>query len=404
MHFEYIIIGCGVSGIMAASMISELTDNFIILEMNNDLGGIWSYIAKDETTLQVNSSLYLLDSFFHIPGEKIRETYACKNTIVDRLHKFVKYKKLDRKIQFQSKVVIFYNKCDDVIITYEQNNILKTISCHYLFVCTGSLSVAKTTEYDYSNVINYSKIINYDKYFENKNKIIVIGSGASGVEVCNNAIRCGVKDITLVYRNNVGFYFNNFFLEHLFMIMYLLPKNIANSFYQKIHKFIAWFYNIQLPPFIGDHNKIYPFSTNIINAYNEGKFKLIKNDKLNDQMIQNSDGVIETVGFENSLQQFNIDNKKLYNLNTRHENFKNVFFIGLNKSNTGTITYSNFFMLSGIFNIINKKLCEKRSNIEDSLYTPLLYLKYFFDIGIGIGPIIEFIKLWIYGFFVRLIK
>jgi len=399
MIYEYIIVGCGVSGIMAATMIKKETDNFIIIEQEADLGGIWRYYAKNETHLQHNSSMYLLDSFFNLPDSHISK-YASKNEILAILKKFTE----DTKIRFNTKVIGF-TECNNIIsVTIKTNSKEKIIKCKYLFICTGNLAATKTATLPQLKLFQYKLInyvdVDYDSYFKNIKHVVVIGPGASGVEVCLNAIKHDVA-VTLVYNNHLGFYFNNYFTEFLFTLIHFLPRNIATYIYISIQKLIAKFYGYELPPFIGTE-RLYPFSTAFIKAYNEQKIKIIKNDQLNKTIMSQADGIIETVGFDNSLKQFCINNTELYNLNTQHPKYNNVFFIGLNKSNTGTTPYSNYIIIAAILYMIGHNLQNRKidmSAIDDTIYTPLLYLYFLFKSGVGIWPFIDIIKLWLYSLF-----
>jgi hypothetical protein len=404
MIYEYIVIGCGVSGIMASSMIKERTDNFKIIERQNDLGGIWrSEFSKNQTHLQHNSSMYLLDSFFRVSNEtnpKEIPNYADKNTVIKVLNKFVRDKNLHSKIQFNTSMIDFTEIIDKNLIEIKciYGNCKFKLKCKYLFICTGNLSVPKLLNNSIdninNNIINYIEINDYETFFKNKKSIIVIGAGSSGVEVCINAIKYGLKDITLVYNEHLGFYFNNYFNEFLFTIIHILPKIIANDIYIMIQHMIALIKGYQLPKYIGTADNTYPFSTKIIQAFNDKKIKIIKNSNALDLSNVNKT-VIVTIGFDNSLKQFGIKNNELYNLNTRHHKYKNVFFVGFNKNNTGTTTYSNYLMLSGIFHIIDNKLQCIKSSIDDTLYTPLLYFNYLISIGTGINPFLNILKFWL---------
>lgn len=405
MIHDFIIIGCGVSGIMAAQMVKKRTNKFLILERGDKIGGIWESYSKDHTCLQHNSSMYLLDSYFHVPGKSLPPSYASRNFIMKRLKEFIIYHKLIKHIKFRTNVNSFTEKDGIITVKVTYNGSLKTIKTRYLFVCTGNLSVPRSLGIGDNRIINYAEIKDYDKYFKGKKSLLVIGAGASGVEACLNAIRHNIKDITMLYNNNLGFYFNNWFLEYLFTIIHILPKRIANYIYIKIQYMMAASMNLELPPYIGNCDVLHPFSTRFIKEWNKGRIRILKNTgaSVQKKLIERVDGVIETIGFDHSLSQFKMHPNELYNLNTKHINYDNIYFIGLNRPNTGTTPYSNYILLCGIMDYIDKGI-NKVSNIDDVFYTPNLFIRYFMDLDLNIYPFFDIIGFWLYSLWLHICR
>lgn len=405
MVYEYVIVGCGLSGIMAAAMVKKKTDNFIVIEKADNIGGVWETWSKDETCLQHNSCLYLLDSFFYVPGELISTRYADKNFICDRLNKFIDYKDIRKHIIFNTCVKKFYNVIDNssdkenVVVEYNDTvAIAKNV-----LICTGNLSVPKN-KFNDDRVTKYSDIKNYKDFFKDKKSVMVIGSGASGIEVAVHALENNLNDIVMFYNSHLGFYFNGIITEYLFTLLHLLPKHVANHFFIKLQHTIAWYYNYKLPEYISKGNiedHVYPFSTHIIEAYNKGKVKFIESKDMTEDMFDEYDAVVETVGFDNSLKQFDIDSKKLYNLNTRHPDYNNVYFVGLAKPNTGTIAFVSYILLCTIMQTIDKGIQNIHSNVDDALFTPRLYFDYYTDVGLDFYPFKDIMKFWFHSILIK---
>ena len=57
MLYELIIVGFGISGIALAKEASKKKINFLVLEKNSNLGGVW-FKAHEYTSLQTHKKFY----------------------------------------------------------------------------------------------------------------------------------------------------------------------------------------------------------------------------------------------------------------------------------------------------------------------------------------------------------
>ena len=405
MVYENVIVGCGISGIMAAAMIKKKTDNFVILEKTNCIGGVWETFSKDETCLQHNSCLYLLDSFFYVPGESVSTRYADKKFICERLEKFIRYYQLEQHIIFSANVENFSESNNKVNIRYNVNGEQFKIVSENLIICTGNLCIPRHKISESDKIVRYANIKNYKEFFADKKSVIVVGSGASGVEVCVHALENGLQDVVMLYKDHLGFYFNGIITEYMYTLLHILPKETANHLFIKLQYVIAWCKGCRLPGYIGNNcNHIYPFSSHIIDAYNQGHVTFLKNEGLSQKkMLKHCDVIVETVGFDNSLKQFNLEAKDLYNLNTRHPAYRKVFFVGLTKPNTGTVAYTSYILLRNIMEVIERNMYDIKSNVDDALFTPRLYLRYFHAMGLSMKPFVDIICFWIHSMIIKIL-
>ena len=81
--FDVIILGFGVSGISLAAQCETNNLNYIVLERNPDLGGVWLETTK-ETCLQTHKKFYEYSDF---PFPKNTGDHPDKNAIITYLKK-----------------------------------------------------------------------------------------------------------------------------------------------------------------------------------------------------------------------------------------------------------------------------------------------------------------------------
>ena len=62
--FDLIIIGYGISGVSCARWASEYGLNYIILEQNSNLGGVWFNKKNENTQLQTPKKFSYIRGFF----------------------------------------------------------------------------------------------------------------------------------------------------------------------------------------------------------------------------------------------------------------------------------------------------------------------------------------------------
>ena len=105
--YEVAIIGCGFSGLLCANYLREAgVENFCIIEMNTNLGGVWSHGGVGSypgAACDVPSYTYLpfLDRTGFIPSKK----YVSQSEIADYAEMLADYCQIRDKIIFSTKVV-----------------------------------------------------------------------------------------------------------------------------------------------------------------------------------------------------------------------------------------------------------------------------------------------------------
>lgn len=51
---EFVIVGSGISGLLAAKQCRERQWPYIVIERNDEVGGVWSTLANNHSYLQVS--------------------------------------------------------------------------------------------------------------------------------------------------------------------------------------------------------------------------------------------------------------------------------------------------------------------------------------------------------------
>ena len=105
--YDVAIIGCGFSGLLCANYLREAgVENFCIIEMNTNLGGVWSHGGVGSypgAACDVPSYTYLpfLDRTGFIPSKK----YVSQREIADYAEMLADHCQVREKIIFSTKVV-----------------------------------------------------------------------------------------------------------------------------------------------------------------------------------------------------------------------------------------------------------------------------------------------------------
>ena len=120
-NYELIIIGFGISGISLAKEAIKNNINFLVLEKNSNLGGVW-FKANENTSLQTHRM------FYQYSEEEIMDTkndYPNKNEILNYLKKIINKYEINKNV--------LYNFC--VTNIEKKNNLYfinNTYSCKYI--------------------------------------------------------------------------------------------------------------------------------------------------------------------------------------------------------------------------------------------------------------------------------
>lgn len=207
----FIIVGLGVSGLVSARHCLKEGYNIIILEKNDNLGGVWYSKSYPNIQLQTTKYSYAFSDFPHFQktdlyptGNELMEyykEYAKKHNIL----KYTRFNSFVKKTIFDFENEIWNVEYSD---KYHDTHIIKG---NYLIVCSGLYTNLSSSNLNINNKIKENKkIINPNRFSLNgdlnlnicKNKnIIIIGNGPTGCDLATNIVKYNPKSITILYRS-----------------------------------------------------------------------------------------------------------------------------------------------------------------------------------------------------------
>jgi hypothetical protein len=212
LFFDVIILGFGVSGISLAAQCESNNLNYIVLEKNPNLGGVWFETTK-ETYLQTHKKFYEFSDF---PYPKNTSDHPDKITILNYLKDYIEFKgvNIKKRIFWDSIVKKVYHKNN--LWKVNANNI--TYISRYIGVCLGCFSYPKKIKtnnksqninyYEFNKLKNSMKPENLLSIFENK-KVIIHGNGPTACDIVDILKNANQIDLTLSIKSP-KFYVNKY--------------------------------------------------------------------------------------------------------------------------------------------------------------------------------------------------
>lgn len=185
-HFDVLIVGAGLSGIGAAVHLQKECPGktYAILEARNAIGGTWDLFRYPG----IRS-----DSDMHTLGYVFKPWTAAK-AIADgpSIRKYVREAAteygVDEHIRFRTRVVdaAFSSETATWTVTVEQDGTQKTVTCAFLFMCSGYYNYDAGYTPDFAGMESFKGDIlhpqKWDETYDYKDKrIVIIGSGATAV-------------------------------------------------------------------------------------------------------------------------------------------------------------------------------------------------------------------------------
>jgi monooxygenase len=187
-YFDTIIIGAGISGICAAYHLQTECPQkkFVVLEGRATLGGTWDLFKYPG--IRSDSDMFTF-GFPFSPWESPK-TIADGQSIMDYLHKTVNKFGIDKKIQYNQKVIeASWNgreKLWTLAIAPSNDSNAIHLKCRFLFMCSGYYNYEKGYLPKFEGYDDFAgKIVHpqlWDTNLDHAGKrIIVVGSGATAV-------------------------------------------------------------------------------------------------------------------------------------------------------------------------------------------------------------------------------
>lgn len=192
--YDLIIIGAGISGLMALRHALKAKLNVLCLEKASDVGGLWRDLP-DWQDLQIRKEDWAINGT-PVQSEFRKDIHENIKTIVDKYS-------LRSHIQFQTQVQGLQHKNDDWTVLTKQGefkakNIIIATGLHHSPVTPEvQRNQSSITEYHSSNLFDPSVLAN--------KKVTIVGGGSSAYDCLELALKHKAKEIHWVYRSTKWF-------------------------------------------------------------------------------------------------------------------------------------------------------------------------------------------------------
>jgi thioredoxin reductase len=299
--FQLGIIGFGVSGIAMTRWAQEKGINFVTLERESTLGGVWGYNSYPGLILQTTKYSYSFSDEAMPQHFPLHPTYK---QILQYLRNYVATHNLEDNVRYNLEVTdITKNKAGLHVISCRDktkgSQILRRIKCKFLAIASGFY-----TEPKYSPTLDFSSFRSetchssdfaegkkYNGYDFNNKRVVVIGNGPSGCDLATRAVKEGAKEFSLLYRTPkwiftryLGTIGLNFFTNRLFLwISMKLPTPLFLACLYVVF-FIPYYlfgmkHNLDLPHSIVNRNNL-ALNEDFILLLNQKKFNYLRSDSI----------------------------------------------------------------------------------------------------------------------------
>ena len=204
-HLDVVVVGAGISGISAAVHLSKACPDksVSILERRENIGGTWDLFKYPG--IRSDSDMHTLG--FSFKPWKAQKSIADGPSIKEYLTETVEEYRLLDKIRFAHKVVAADWSSAEArwVLSIDENGTQKTMSCNFLFMCSGYYSYDEAYDAQIAGIGDFSGEVVHPQFWpENLNydgkRVVVIGSGATAVTLVPS-MAAGGAQVTMLQRS-----------------------------------------------------------------------------------------------------------------------------------------------------------------------------------------------------------
>lgn len=210
---EVVVVGAGMSGLVAAKVLIEHGHSVRILEQSDALGGTWRYDKGSSSmyqSLTTNLPKHVM-SFSDFEYPQTFPQYPTHSQILSYLESYANTFNLSRLITFNAKVDLI-EKTSKWAVTFTLYDTSQSIQSDAVCICSGKYSVPFTpsipgltsTEISISHSHSYRTPLN----FKGKS-VLVIGSGFSAFDIASDMKRKAHQVFISAKNENA-----QFFIDH----------------------------------------------------------------------------------------------------------------------------------------------------------------------------------------------
>ena len=239
-NLEVLIIGAGMSGILAAIKLAEIGIKYKIYEKNNDLGGTWYENQYPGSRVDIANHFY---SYSFEENHQWSEHFSRQPELLDYFKKcFHKYD-IQKNTYFETQVTDM--KFDELNQEWSVNSIChgekKTESISIVISCVGQLNQPKVPEINglkkfQGNIFHSSQWPNFDVI--SGKKVAVVGTGASAFQIVPSIAK-SCKELTIFQRSPPWMFPNPQYHEEVDDGKKWLLKNLP--FYSRWYRFLLFY-------------------------------------------------------------------------------------------------------------------------------------------------------------------
>lgn len=240
LNLEVLIIGAGMSGILAAIKLAEIGIKYKIYEKNNDLGGTWYENQYPGSRVDIANHFY---SYSFEENHQWSEHFSRQPELLDYFKKcFHKYD-IQKNTYFETQVTDM--KFDELNQEWSVNSIChgekKTESISIVISCVGQLNQPKVPEINglkkfQGNMFHSSQWPNFDVI--SGKKVAVVGTGASAFQIVPSIAK-SCKELTIFQRSPPWMFPNPQYHEEVDDGKKWLLKNLP--FYSRWYRFLLFY-------------------------------------------------------------------------------------------------------------------------------------------------------------------
>jgi cation diffusion facilitator CzcD-associated flavoprotein CzcO len=206
-HVDVLVVGAGISGIDAAYHLQTMCPDrtFTILEGRDDLGGTWDLFRYPG--VRSDSDMHTLG--FGFKPWTADKAIADGPSILEYLHETVREYGIDRHIRFGHRVTRAEWSSDTATWTVSATRTATgdevTISCGYLFMCSGYYSYRGGYTPDLPGRERFTGPVVHPQYWPEDldvdgKRVVVIGSGATAMTLVPALAELGAQ-VTMLQRS-----------------------------------------------------------------------------------------------------------------------------------------------------------------------------------------------------------
>jgi indole-3-pyruvate monooxygenase len=200
-----IIVGAGPSGLATAACLSRQSTPYIILEREDCFASLWKKYAYDRLHLHLGKQFCELP---HMPLPLSFPKYVPKTLFIQYLDDYVSHFKISplHRRTAESAEYNEVSKSWHVKARNASSGEVEEYFGSFLVVATGEATDPYTPEIEgldtFSGEVLHSTQFKSGKQFSNK-KVLVVGSGNSGMEIALDLVNHGAKYTSIIVRSPV---------------------------------------------------------------------------------------------------------------------------------------------------------------------------------------------------------